>query len=93
MAKNVQHIGVKRATKEVDMNRPGTWETRILRSIHGPVAEQGIWSIRTNRESRELYNDLDTTAKGKCKAIPLQALTGPEGSRRLRLPDFKTVGT
>jgi hypothetical protein len=25
------------------------------------------------------------------KAIPLQALTGPEGSRRLRLPDFKTT--
>jgi hypothetical protein len=25
-------------------------------------------------------------------AIPLQALTGPEGSRRLRLPDFKTIG-
>jgi hypothetical protein len=31
------------------------------------------------------------TLKGK--AIPLQALTGPEGSRRLRLPGFKTVGT
>jgi hypothetical protein len=31
--------------------------------------------------------------KGKGKAIPLQALTGPEGSRRLRLPDFKTFGT
>jgi hypothetical protein len=29
----------------------------------------------------------------KGKAIPLQALTGPEGSRRLKLPDFKTVGT
>ena len=26
--------------------------------------------------------------KGKGKAIPLQAWTGPEGSRRLRLPDF-----
>jgi hypothetical protein len=26
------------------------------------------------------------------KVIPLQALTGPEGSRRLRLPDFKTIG-
>ena len=26
-------------------------------------------------------------------AIPLQAWTGPESSRRLRLPDFKTVGT
>jgi len=31
--------------------------------------------------------------KGKGKAIPLQAWTGPEGSRRLRLPDFKTTGT
>jgi hypothetical protein len=31
--------------------------------------------------------------KGKGKAIPVQAWTGPEGSRRLRLPDFKTVGT
>jgi hypothetical protein len=29
----------------------------------------------------------------KCKAIPLQAWTGCEGFRSLRLPDFKTVGT
>jgi len=27
------------------------------------------------------------------KAIPLQAWTGPEGFRRLSLPDFKTIGT
>jgi len=27
------------------------------------------------------------------KAIPLQAWTGPKGSRRMRLPDFKTIGT
>ena len=27
------------------------------------------------------------------KAIPVRAWTVPEGSRRLRLPDFKTVGT
>jgi len=33
----------------------------------------------------------DTSKKGK--AIPLQAWTGPEGSRKLRLPDFKTIGT
>jgi hypothetical protein len=26
-------------------------------------------------------------------AIPLQARTGPESSRSLRLPDFKTFGT
>jgi len=29
----------------------------------------------------------------KGKAIPLQAWTGPEVSRMLRLPDFKTVNT
>jgi hypothetical protein len=31
--------------------------------------------------------------KGKGKSIPVQACTGPEGSRRLRLPDFKIFGT
>jgi len=30
--------------------------------------------------------------KGKGKAIPLQAWRGPEGFRRLRFPDFKTIG-
>jgi len=32
-------------------------------------------------------------SKGKGKTIPLQAWTGPEGSRMLRFPDFKTIGT
>jgi hypothetical protein len=31
--------------------------------------------------------------KVEVKAIPLQPLTGPEGSIRLRLPDFKIIGT
>jgi len=31
--------------------------------------------------------------KAKGKAILLQAWTGPEDSSRLRLPDFKTIGT
>jgi len=34
-----------------------------------------------------------TNVKVKDKAVPLQAWTGPEGSKRLRLPDFKTIGT
>jgi hypothetical protein len=33
------------------------------------------------------------SVKGKGKAIPLQAWTDPEDSRRLRLPVFKTIGT
>jgi len=31
--------------------------------------------------------------RGKRKAIPIQAWTSPEGSRKLRLPDFKKIGT
>jgi hypothetical protein len=36
---------------------------------------------------------ITVSAIPKGKVIPLQAWTGLEGSRRLRLPDFKTVGT
>ena len=46
--------------------------------------------------SAEIENELSYTSKAKSKAgkaIPLQAWTGPEGSRRLRLPDFKTLST
>jgi len=31
--------------------------------------------------------------KGKGKTNPLQAWTGPQASRRLGLPDFKTIDT
>jgi hypothetical protein len=36
---------------------------------------------------------LTEISKGKGKAIPLQAWTDTEVSRRLRLPDFKKIGT
>jgi len=41
-------------------------------------------------ESTQLPTEM---SKGKGKTVPLEAWTGPEGSRRLRLPDFKTIGT
>jgi hypothetical protein len=31
--------------------------------------------------------------KGEDKAISVQGWTGPQGSRRFRLPYFKTIGT
>ena len=37
-------------------------------------------------ENNRLYSQVKVKVKGK--AIPLQAWTGPSGSRRLRLPDF-----
>ena len=39
----------------------------------------------------QFHNSAPTFSCMKRKAIPLQAWTGPEVSRRLRLPDFKTV--
>jgi len=39
------------------------------------------------------YTAFYTMGKGKGKTIPLKAWTGPEGSRRLRLPNFKKIGT
>jgi len=46
--------------------------------------------------SAEIDNELNftSTVESKAgKAITLQAWTGPEGSRRLKLPDFKTIST
>jgi len=34
---------------------------------------------------------LSTVSKGKGKAVSLQAESGPEGSRKLRFPDFMTT--
>jgi len=44
-----------------------------------------------NRDPVTIFIKLNNIKEGK--AIPLQTWTGPEGSRRLRLPDFKTIGT
>ena len=48
--------------------------------------------INVARYKKEFKIHLRVKGKGKGKAIPLQAWTGPEGSRRLRLPDFMTIG-
>jgi len=39
------------------------------------------------------YTNTCVTPAPKGKAIPLQAWTDPGVSRRLSLPDFKTIGT
>jgi len=40
-----------------------------------------------------LNKSIPFSVKDKGKAIPVQALTDPEGSRRLRLPGYMTFGT
>jgi hypothetical protein len=53
-----------------------------------------VFRLTTVSFSRPLYHKVTVRyIHTKSKVIPLQAWTGPEGSRRLRLPDFKTIGT
>ena len=56
------------------------------------VARVSSPSIAVAPRNRVVVNS-SIKGKGKGKAIPLQAWTGPEGYRRLRLPDFETIGT
>ena len=49
--------------------------------------------MREERRLRVFENRVQRRVKRKDKAITLQAWTGPGGSRRLTLPDFKTFGT
>jgi len=54
----------------------------------------------THKQYTERHNETEYTEqnvhnnnnnKGKGKAVPLQAWSGPEGSRKLRFPDFMTT--
>jgi hypothetical protein len=40
-----------------------------------------------------VFSNIPALGKGNGKVIQLKARAGPENSRRLRLPDFKTIGT
>jgi hypothetical protein len=42
-----------------------TWERKVSRKIYGPVYDNGIWRIRTNKELMTLYQELDTVAEIK----------------------------
>jgi hypothetical protein len=66
------------------------WSNSI-QNVRNNTNNMSIFSCAFNYTTGDKVNYLIFTDKGK--AIPLQALTGPEGSRKLRLPDFKTIGT
>jgi len=61
------------------------------------LEESYVWldfqNVQTIAYSFSVFHSKNSVALQKGKALPLQAWTGPEGSRRLRLPDSKTVGT
>jgi hypothetical protein len=54
---------------------------------------RGLKDIRKQNFPIALLTLDKFTCKGKGKAIPVKTWTGPEGSRRLRPTDFKTIDT
>jgi hypothetical protein len=58
-----------------------------------PIRTPCIKDVSTNFFNCTMSHLNTVNGKGKGKAIPLQSWTAPEGSSRLRLPDFKTIGT
>ena len=57
----------------------------------------GDVNCRSNYLARKLSSNIcllvkiKGKGKGKGKAVPLQAWSGPEGSRKLKFPDFMTT--
>jgi len=76
--------------KENSLELPGRQATvNHSRAIWLVLKADIKWAPRINL----IKNRSPTIVKSNGKAVPLQAWTGPEGSRRLRLPHFKTTGT
>jgi hypothetical protein len=53
------------------------------------ICNENCFDLRINIWTQLIFTD----SRGKGKSILLKALTGPEDSRRKRLPDFKTICT
>jgi hypothetical protein len=77
-------ICVVQDSKNTTRNTESAWSRRQ----HLQTALRYTAHLSLNKTLRR-----DITIQKKVKAIPLQAWTSPQGSRRLKLPDFKTIGT
>jgi len=49
------------------------------------------YALNTWKHSHSEVCEHDTTIISKGKLVPLQAWSGPEGSRKLRFPDYMTT--
>ena len=57
-----------------------TWARKVLRQMLGPTYDGGCWSMQLNQEMCE-KKEISPTTGPRC----------PEGSRKLRFPDYVTV--
>ena len=56
-----------------------------------PVATHTEWQIPVSHRHSNFLQMMGTWMSETCKAVPLQAWSGPDGSRKLRYPDFMTT--
>jgi hypothetical protein len=70
----------------VTLHNGGRPSIRNLRTRHA-VATGTLYSRNTTTTT----TTTTTKGKGKGKAVPLQAWSGPEGSKKLRFPDYMTT--
>jgi len=73
--------------KTVKLIHTGARISKLIPQLCGRIMSKDASSFA--RGCSVLYNKVNV----KGKANPLQAWRGPECSRKLRLPDFKTIGT
>ena len=52
---------------------------------------RNFYQVKQWRNSWFSTHNIVIKSKGKGKAVPLQAWSGPEGSRKLKFPDFMTT--
>jgi len=80
----VQYLGpVPWSSTIVQYHGPVPWSSTMVQ-YHGPVPLVKILSQECFWNYKYLYLK-------KCKSVPLRVWSGPEGSRKLRFPDFMTT--
>jgi methyl coenzyme M reductase subunit C len=65
----------------------GTERNHKTKPVFEPKYEHGSCRVRTKVQKNVLVINING------KGIPLHAWTGPEDSKSLRLPEFKTIST
>jgi len=84
----IQNIGIEYSKVNIIVDKrqvPQIW--------YNYVTELDVRSNWPENLEVQPEKEVDADQKAIGKAIPIQAWTGPEASRSLRLPDFKTIGT
>jgi hypothetical protein len=61
---------------------------RILQEMYSYSIVNAVVLMSQYENKTKYSNDIEVN---KYKAVPLQAWSGPEGSRKLRFPDFMTT--